>query len=99
MHEVGEITLKEYEEGIYPQDVQLVKQYLATCQIDEQRAAKNLEWSKETAAKGFRTPSQVMADVLAHEQATIALTEAKGMLNRLEKYTGPKIKTNLRAQE
>jgi multidrug resistance efflux pump len=98
IYEVNLITLEEYQDGIYPQDVQLVKQYLSTCQIDEERARKNLEWSKATAAKGFRTPSQVMADVLAHEQAVIALTEAKGMLVRLEKYTGPKILTNLKAK-
>jgi HlyD family secretion protein len=96
--EVNLISLKEYEEGIYPQDVQLIKQYLASCKIDEERARKNYTWSKDTAAKGFRSPTQVQADALALQQAEIALQEAEGMWERLDKYTSPRLKTNLRAK-
>ena len=96
--EVNEISLREYEDGIYPQDVQLIKQYVTSCQIEEDQAVKNLEWSKGTAAKGFRTAAQLQADVLSVEETRYRLREAEGMAFRLEKFTGPRLKTNLRAK-
>jgi multidrug resistance efflux pump len=96
--QVNEITLKEYRDGILPQDNELVRQYLATCRIDADRARRNFEWSRQTAAKGFRSPSQVQADALAYQQAQIALQEAEGMAYRLKNYTGPKLLKNLEAK-
>ncbi|MCA1686707.1 MAG: HlyD family efflux transporter periplasmic adaptor subunit, partial [Planctomycetia bacterium] len=98
IQEVNEITYKEYNEGIFPQDVQLVRQYLTTCTIETERARKNLEWSKQTAAKGFRASAQVKADVAAFDRAEIAQREAGGMITRLEKFTGPRLKKNLLAK-
>jgi hypothetical protein len=92
------ITLSEYRDGIYPQDLQLIRQYIQTCQIEKDRAARNLEWSRDMAKKGFRAQAQLTADRLADEQAGIALSEAKGMLNRLENFTGPKLKKELEAK-
>lgn len=91
MLEVEEIAYREYKEGIYPQDLQLVRQYIVACQIEEGRAKRNMVWSQETAKKGFRAHAQVKADVLAYEKAQFALTEAKGMLGRLQEYTMPRI--------
>jgi multidrug resistance efflux pump len=96
--DVNEITLKEYRDGILPQDTQLIRQYVQTCRVDAERAKKNLDWAKETAAKGFRTATQVQADALAYQQASIALEEALGMANRLDKFTGPKLLKNLEAK-
>lgn len=95
---VNEISLKEYGEGIYPQDRQLIRQYVATCKVEEERTRKNLAWSRKTAAKGFRAPAQVLADKLALQQADIALREAQGMAERLEKYTAPRLLKNLQAK-
>ena len=50
------------------------------------------------AKKGFRTSSQLKADELSDQQASIALEEAEGMLERLEKFTGPKILKSLEAK-
>jgi HlyD family secretion protein len=91
MLEVAEISLREYRDGIYPQDVGLIEDYIETCQIESDRAKSNLKWSREMLALGFRTPSQVLSDTLAVQQTEFALTEAKGMYLRLTKYTGPKI--------
>ena len=96
--EVNEITLREYRDGIYPQDLQLIRQYIQTCQIEKDRAARNLEWSRDMAKKGFRTQAQLTADMLADQQTGIALSEAKGMLVRLEQFTGPKIIKSLEAK-
>jgi multidrug resistance efflux pump len=96
--EVSEITLLEYQDGIYPQDLQLIRQYLQTCRIEAERAERTFIWSKETTAKGFRATAQMNADELAMHQAQIALREAEGMEIRLEKYTAPKLIKNLKAK-
>lgn len=88
--EVNEITLREYRDGILPQDMQLIRQYIQTCQIEKDRGERNLKWSQEMLSLGFRTPFQVRGDFLALEQATIALNEANGMFDRLKNFTGPK---------
>jgi multidrug resistance efflux pump len=96
--DVNEITLKEYRDGIYPQDLQLIRQYIQTCQIEKDRAARNLAWSQDMTQKGFRTQAQLTADRLADQQTGISLSEAKGMLVRLDQWTGPKIKKSLEAK-
>ena len=96
--EVNEITCEEYRNGIYPQDVQLVRQYLTTCGIDSDRSRRNLEWSRATFAKGYRAAAQLKADAAAVEQAELSEHEAKSMLYRLEKYTGPRLTKNLLAK-
>ncbi|WP_435006848.1 efflux RND transporter periplasmic adaptor subunit [Tundrisphaera lichenicola] len=96
--EVNEISLREYRDGIYPQDLMLVRQYLNTCKTEEERALRNLAWSKPVYDKGFRTRAQYDADVLNLTRARIALGEAERMEERLLKYTGPKIIKSLEAK-
>jgi multidrug resistance efflux pump len=95
--EVNQITLREYRDGIYPQDLELVRQYIATCQLEKDRLERAAIWSRDMGTKGYRTKYQIKGDELALEQAQIALSEALNMLNRLNKQTGPKIKTALEA--
>jgi multidrug efflux pump subunit AcrA (membrane-fusion protein) len=95
--EVNEISLREYRDGIYPQDLQLIKQYIQTCQIERDRNANNFKWSKDMLKKGYRTPFQTRSDELALEQSQIALDEANGMLKRLSQFTGPKLLKSLEA--
>jgi len=97
MLDVAKISLEEYRDGIYPQDQQFVKQYIETCQLDKDRIGRNLKWSEDMYKKNFRTLNQVKGDRFALEQATIALSEAQGMLDRLVKQTGPKILKSLEA--
>lgn len=96
--EVNEITLREYRDGIYPQDQQLIHQYISTCRVDYERAKRNYAWSEQTTKKGFRSSSQLKADALALQQADINLQEAEGMSERLEKYTAPKLIKALEAK-
>ncbi len=98
LEEVSKITLQEYRDGIYPQDGQLIRQYLQTCRTEAGRAERNYQWSKETVAKGYRSAAQLKADELALQQAQLALHEAEGMDIRLEKYTAPRLKKNLEAK-
>ncbi len=98
MLEVAEISLREFRDGIYPQDLQLIKQYIQSCEIEQRRAAGNLKWSEDMLKLGYRTPFQVQSDRLSLQQTTIALEEAQGMLERLTKYTGPKLIKSLEAK-
>jgi HlyD family secretion protein len=97
MLDVAEITLREYRDGIYPQDLQLIRQYTESCVIDRDRSSGNLKWSRDMLKLGYRTPFQVRGDELALQQCEIALTEARGMYERLFKWTGPKIIKSLEA--
>ncbi len=96
--EVAEISLREYRDGIYPQDLQLVRQYIQTCKIEKERAERNLNWSSDMHKKGFRTAAQLKADTLNDQRAGIELEEAEGMLDRLVKFTGPKNIKSLEAK-
>ncbi len=86
-----EIALREFEAGVLPQDIQLVRQNIGICEIEKARAKRNLAWSRSAFAKGFRSEAQVDADSAMVEQAEIALRDAEGMLTRLVKYTGKRI--------
>ena len=97
MLEVARIALREYRDGIFPQDLQLIRQYIASCEIERSRSAGNLKWSREMLAMSYRTPFQVRSDELALQQADIALLEANGMLRRLSEWTVPKLIKQLEA--
>ncbi|MFO0907363.1 MAG: HlyD family efflux transporter periplasmic adaptor subunit [Isosphaeraceae bacterium] len=96
--EVNEITLREYQDGVFPQDRQLLNQYLSSCRTDAERAGRALEWSREMAAKGLRSPNQVRADDLAMQQAEFRQRDAEHMLNRLINYTAPRLVRSLKAK-
>ena len=98
MLEVSELSLAEYKDGILPQDKQLVRRYIETCKLDQSKTENTLEWSQKVVRKGFRTQAQFQADIQAKTRADLALVEAEGMLERLEKFTGPRILTELQAR-
>ncbi len=95
--EVAKISLREYRDGIFPQDQQLVKQYIEACELDRDRLQRAAAWSKDMRKKGYRTDFQVKGDQLAFEQSQIALGEARNMFSRLENQTGPKLMKALEA--
>ncbi|WP_435021292.1 efflux RND transporter periplasmic adaptor subunit [Tundrisphaera sp. TA3] len=95
---VNEVARTEYKDGILPQDQMLINQYLNACITDEKRLLRNVNWSKEAVAKGFRSPAQHLADELAHQRAVILLDEARAMQERLVKYTAPKLLKTLDAK-
>jgi HlyD family secretion protein len=98
LYEVNKITLREYRDGIYPQDLQLIRDYIATCQIDEQRTRNNYFWSLGLLKKGIRPLTQFNADKLAWERSKISLRESERMLERLEKFTAPRLIKDLEAK-
>lgn len=101
--EVAKISLREYRDGIYPQDVHLIERYIESCELDCDRLLRTSIWSRDMFNKNYRTDFQVKADVKAYEQSKIALNEALNMYDRLTKHTGPKLikalEANVRAIE
>jgi multidrug resistance efflux pump len=95
--EVNLITLREFRDGIYPQDLTLVRQYIEQCMLEKVRLGRNVAWSRDMLKKGFRTRNQTTADEQAYQQADIALIEAQGMYARLKDQTGPKLLKQLEA--
>ncbi len=89
--EAEKIALREYQDGVLPQDIELVRQNIGICQMEQERAARNLAWARKALAKGFRTVSQVEADAAQLGQTEIALRDAQGMLERLVRFTGKRI--------
>jgi HlyD family secretion protein len=96
--EVNDISLREYRDGIYVQDLSLIKQYVTMCKIEQDRATRNLAWSEATYKKKYRAASQLQADVLWKQQADIALSQALGMQERLVKFTAPRLIKGLTAK-
>ncbi len=98
IYQVNDITFSEYRDGIYPQDLQLIRQYIVQCETAAQRARTTEAWSRDVMEKKFRAAAQYQADKLALDQAELALREAKGMEARLLKYTAPRILKSLEAK-
>jgi len=96
--EVTNIALNEYEHGIYPQDQMLIGQYIESCQTQVKKARLDLEWARGIVNKGLRSEIQFKADQLTALKSDIVLQEAFGMRNRLEKYTAPRLITNIKAK-
>jgi HlyD family secretion protein len=96
--EANQIALREYQEGILPQDIELVRQYIDICEAGRDRAARALTWARAVFRKGFRTAANVEADTARLQLAEITLRDAQGMLTRLVKYTSTRILTAHRAK-
>ena len=96
--EASQIALREYEGGIFPQDLELVRHHTQTCEIHRERCQRNLTWSRSVATKGYRTPAQLKADLLALQDAEIVVEGARDMLDRLVRFTQERILKSLGAK-
>jgi HlyD family secretion protein len=92
--EASEIALREYRDGILPQDVELTRHYIALCESERDRVLRNLAWARGAFAKGFRTEANVEADLAKVQLAEITLHDAEVMSRRLVRFTAQK---NLKA--
>ncbi len=91
IYEFNLLLDKEYREGIYPQDTQVIRQWIQACETDYERAQRTEAWSREVYEKRYRATAQYEADRVTVEQTALALKEARGMQERLEKFTGPRL--------
>lgn len=96
--EVSEISLREYRDGILPQDRMLIDQYIQSLKIQQEQARKDLEWAREMEKRGLYVDTQVKSREYTVDRWDVAMREAIGMRDRLEKYSAPKVTANLEAK-
>ena len=97
-YRVAQMEMKEYEDGVLPQDRALIAEYHQTCDLQLEQQVKDLAWEQQMAQQNLRAESQVRSARLAVERGQIALDDANAMLVQLNKYTAPKVLTELRAK-
>jgi HlyD family secretion protein len=95
IREVAEYAYKEYENGIYPQDLATYQGQVKLAESDRERAIDRLKWSTDMKEKGFVPQATNIADRLTKQQADFDLEQAKMQLEVLEKYTREKKKKTL----
>jgi multidrug resistance efflux pump len=98
LYAVNEISLGEYKDGILPQDRALIAGYKKQCDLELTRCKETLDWSKDAYEKGYRSYSQYHTDQLSLQRAEEQRKEADMMAYRLEKYSAPRLVSNLEAK-
>lgn len=95
--EVAQISVDEYREGTFPQEVSTVEGEQTLARADLARAKDRLAYSKEMLAKKYVSASSVMADELSEMKARISNDQAITKMKVLMKYTKEKEMTELEA--
>lgn len=98
MLRVNQLLLEEYEQGLYPQDVMVIQAYIKSSRVATEQAKQNYDWSLDLFKKKLRSPEQLSSDRWVYDQAVLLEREAKLMADRLVNYTGPKLRTSLKAK-
>ena len=96
--EVSNIALREYQEGILPQDLRLVSDYIEVCRIQTKQSRDNVEWAEGMLKQDLYSESQVKTAQYSLQQSEVVLREAEEMERRLTKFTASKVVTSLEAK-
>jgi hypothetical protein len=88
--QVAEISMTEYEQGIYPQDRQSLAGEIALTESDMKRADDRVAWAEAQQAKGHVNELQLLADHSAAEIAKFRFEQAQLKLEVLDRFTKPK---------
>jgi HlyD family secretion protein len=94
----AEIALKEYREGLLPQDLVGMKGRIALAESDMKVASDRLAWSERMAAKGYASLKQVATDRQALLSATLRLTQAQMELDTYRRFNSAKNIVSLQAE-
>jgi hypothetical protein len=94
--EVAQIAVKEYENGIYPQEEQTAEGNVKLAESALVKAKDSLEYSNKMVAEGFHSKAKNFEYKLAMEKAEFALKEAQTKLSVLKIYTKQKQLAELR---
>jgi RND family efflux transporter MFP subunit len=95
--EVAEIAVKEYVQGIFPQDEQSAEGQIKLAESELVKAKDKLDWSTKMEKIGYVTKTQLFADKLAREKAEFTLKESKTKLDVLRNFTKEKQVKDLQA--
>ena len=89
-YDVAVITKREYLEGTYLQDRQLIESELFVAEENLNRAKEYFRYSQKLASKGYVNENQLEADRFAVEKAKKDLDAAKTKLKVLDEFTKAK---------
>jgi multidrug efflux pump subunit AcrA (membrane-fusion protein) len=95
--EVAEIAVREYEEGLYKQDLATSLGEISLAKADLSRAADRLDWANRMYEKGYVSKASKVSEELNYQKANFALEQAQSKLNVLENYTKAKTMKELRS--
>ncbi|MEQ8789097.1 MAG: efflux RND transporter periplasmic adaptor subunit [Pirellulaceae bacterium] len=87
----AEIALKEYEQGTYAQERQLILNEIFVANENLERTRQSIASTERLAAKGLTDMLQLQADQFAVEKAQNELKSARGKLTVLDMYTSQKM--------
>jgi HlyD family secretion protein len=89
-YDVAVIAKREYLEGTYLQDRQLIESELFVAEENLNRAKEYYTYSRKLASKGYVNENQLEADRFAVEKANKDLDAARTKLKVLDEFTKPK---------
>jgi multidrug resistance efflux pump len=89
-YDVAVIAKKEYLEGTYLQERQLIESEMFVAEENLSRAQEYFKYSQKLATKGYVNENQLEADKFAVEKANKDLDTAKTKLKVLDEFTKPK---------
>lgn len=93
----AEITKKEYLEGTFKQEEQIILGEISVAEENLRRAQDFARHSEKLAAKGYVTALQLEADKFSIEKERIVLETAKTKLKVLREFTRAKMLSQLEA--
>ncbi len=89
--EVAQIDLREYRDGLLPQDAMAIANYITQCRTQLTQTSRNLEWARNAFENGLLNEAQFRAERINHTRAQLALDEGFKMRQRLDAHTTPKL--------
>lgn len=95
--EIAEISVREYEEGTFPQAELAAINGIGSARTELKIAQDKVEYSDRMRAIGFVTEVQNRSDHLNLQRAQLMMEQAETKLNVLREYTRPRQTTNLKA--
>jgi HlyD family secretion protein len=94
----AEIALREYREGLLPNDVLGIQGQIALTESDVKAASDRLDWSERMAAKGYASLRQVANDRAAVLNSTLRFEQAQTQLDIYRRFNSEKTLVALRAE-
>ena len=88
--EVAEISVTEYVEGIYKQDLATVEGEIKLAESELSRSADRVDWAQRMFLKGYVSLAQKVSEDLALKKARFALEQAQSKKKVLVDYTRDK---------
>jgi HlyD family secretion protein len=96
--QAAETALKEYREGLLPQDILGMKGRIALAESEVKTATDRLAWSERMAAKGYASRTQIANDRQAVLSSTHKLKLAQIELDTYRRFNSEKTLVSLQAE-